>query len=176
MYQFIYQSPLGPMVLLGQDGALSSIYFLDGQNPPSYPEKESPDLQAGTLWLRAYFQGDPLALDGLPLAPQGTPFQRDVWALLREIPYGQVTSYGVLARVLAKKYGREKMSARAVGAALAKNPLAIILPCHRVLDGKNFLRGYAWGLERKKALLEGEGLKIIQNKVIQPSFALFKGL
>lgn len=176
MYQFIYQSPLGPMVLLGQDGALSSIYFLDGQNPPSYPEKESPDLQAGALWLRAYFQGDPLALDGLPLAPQGTPFQRDVWALLREIPYGQVTSYGALARVLAKKYGREKMSARAVGAALAKNPLAIVLPCHRVLDGKNFLRGYAWGLERKKALLEGEGLKIVQDRVIQAPLASFGDL
>lgn len=176
MYQSIYQSPLGPLALVDQEGGLCSVYFLDGQNPPVYLEKESPALQAGRLWLEAYFHGDSPALDDLPLAPQGTPFQKDVWDLLREVPYGQVTSYGVLARVLAKKYGQEKMSARAVGAALTKNPLAIILPCHRVLDGQGFLRGYAWGLERKKTLLEGEGLKIVQDRVIQAPLASFGGL
>ncbi|MGM9582461.1 MAG: methylated-DNA--[protein]-cysteine S-methyltransferase [Phascolarctobacterium sp.] len=106
-------------------------------------------------WLDEYFAGRCPAFTP-PIKPQGTPFQKLVWQLLLEIHYGSTTTYGELARAVAQQLGKQRMSAQAVGQAVGHNPIAIIVPCHRVLGKNGQLTGYAGGLERKKALLELE--------------------
>ena len=101
-------------------------------------------------WLDAYFAGKPMPVD-LPLSPAGTDFQRRVWDILLTIPYGETTTYGAIAKQLGAP-----MSAQAVGQAVGKNPLAIIIPCHRVVGANGQLTGYAWGIERKQWLLRHE--------------------
>jgi methylated-DNA-[protein]-cysteine S-methyltransferase len=124
---------------LGSRG-LRRLVFLDGR-----PEAEA----GGELFaaLTAYFHGEG-SLPDIPLDLAGTPFQVKVWRALLEIPFGQTVTYGGLARRLGVKRG-----ARAVGLAVGQNPIAIIVPCHRVLGSEGELRGYAYGLQRKKALL-----------------------
>ncbi len=102
--------------------------------------------------LEAYFAGDLHAIDNIPVAAAGTPFQRDVWAALREIPVGKTLSYGALAA----KIGRPK-AVRAVGLANGANPIGIVVPCHRVIGADSSLTGYGGGLERKRWLLDHEG-------------------
>ena len=117
-------------------------------------------LDATTRWLDRYFTGrDPGFLPPLDLETQGTPFRRTAWRLLLDIPFGQTTTYGRLARELARLTGRERMSAQAVGQAVGSNPIAIIVPCHRVLGSQGQLTGYAYGLLIKKALLQLEGVQ-----------------
>ncbi|MGM9529892.1 MAG: methylated-DNA--[protein]-cysteine S-methyltransferase [Phascolarctobacterium sp.] len=106
-------------------------------------------------WLDEYFAGHCPDFTP-PLKPQGTPFQELVWQLLLDIPYGATTTYGELAQAVAQRLGKERMSAQAVGQAVGRNPIAIIIPCHRVVGSKGQLTGYAGGLERKRALLELE--------------------
>lgn len=103
-------------------------------------------------WLDGYFAGRRPDF-APPLKPQGTHFQELVWQLLLDIPYGATTTYGELAQALAQRLGKERMSAQAVGQAVGHNPIAIIIPCHRVVGKNGQLTGYAGGLERKKALL-----------------------
>ena len=103
-------------------------------------------------WLDDYFAGRRPDF-APPLKPQGTPFQELVWQLLLDIPYGATTTYGELAQAVAQRLGKERMSAQAVGQAVGHNPIAVIIPCHRVLGKNGQLTGYAGGLERKKALL-----------------------
>ena len=102
-------------------------------------------------WLDHYFAGDPIAIS-FPLAPQGTAFQERVWQLLREIPYGETKTYGQLAQDLSCG------SAQAVGQAVGRNPLTILVPCHRVMGKDGQLTGYASGLDRKRWLLHHEGI------------------
>lgn len=153
-----YASPLGPMRLTGDGEALTGLRF-DGP-PADVPTAESekkplPVFVETAQWLDRYFDGrEPGAAP--PLRLRGTPFQRAVWALLLRIPYGSTTSYGELARQLAAREGFSRVSARAVGGAVGRNPISVILPCHRVVGAKGALTGYAWGLERKAALLELE--------------------
>lgn len=103
-------------------------------------------------WLDEYFAGLCPAFMP-PLKPQGTPFQKLVWELLLDIPYGATTTYGELAQAAAQRVGIKRMSAQAVGQAVGHNPVAIIIPCHRVVGSKGQLIGYAGGLHRKRALL-----------------------
>ena len=103
-------------------------------------------------WLDGYFAGRRPDF-APPLKPQGTHFQELVWQLLLDIPYGATTTYGELAQAVAQRLGKERMSAQAVGQAVGHNPIAVIIPCHRVLGKNGQLTGYAGGLERKKALL-----------------------
>ncbi|MCG9894428.1 MAG: methylated-DNA--[protein]-cysteine S-methyltransferase [Fimbriimonadaceae bacterium] len=110
-------------------------------------EAESPLTQAGREWLDAYLQGDSPVMD-LPLDPTGPPFWRRVWQELVRIPPGRTTTYGELAMQIA-----DRRHARAVGQACARNPLPIFIPCHRVCGADGLLHGYAWGLNRKRALL-----------------------
>jgi methylated-DNA-[protein]-cysteine S-methyltransferase len=105
--------------------------------------------------LRAYESGKTLSFN-LPLEPEGSDFRIDVWKLLQEIEAGERTTYGTLAKQLAADRGLEGMSAQAVGGAVGHNPIAIVIPCHRVVGAKGQLTGYAGGLERKAALLEHE--------------------
>ena len=158
IYTAHYDSPLGGMTLVSDGMALTGLYF-DG-------ERDFPDLSPGRKkdlplfgevmrWLDLYFDGkEP---DFSPaLNPTGTAFQMSVWAILRTIAYGETTTYGAIAKRLEKKTGK-RMSAQAVGGAVGRNPISIIVPCHRVIGANGSLTGYAGGLDKKEYLLELEG-------------------
>lgn len=151
-----YQSPLGPMTLLADDDKLCGIYF-DGQKyfMAGFEALEKAEQATAVLletkaWLDQYFAGQKPSHAHLAPAPRGTAFQKRVWAALAEIPYGKRVTYGDLAVKLGCK------SAQAIGAAVGKNPLTIMIPCHRVLGAGGKLVGYAGGLDRKQALLKLE--------------------
>ncbi|OGB29516.1 MAG: cysteine methyltransferase [Burkholderiales bacterium RIFCSPLOWO2_12_FULL_61_40] len=150
-----YDSPLGPMVLAATPAGLAGVWF-DGQrhqpDPSPWPAAPNhPVLQAAQAQLAAYFAGTRRSFD-LPLdLERGTAFQQSVWRALLQIPYGATLSYGALGAVIGKP-----SAVRAVGAAVGRNPVSIIVPCHRVLGAQGALTGYAGGLERKTALLQGE--------------------
>lgn len=158
-------TPIGP-ILLSSDGNSLTGLWLEGQKyyPDALPQEgmfvsNCPVFHQVSDWLAAYFAGKSPEPDRVPLSPSGTEFQRQVWALLREIPYGETTTYGALACQMAARLGRERMSAQAVGNAVGRNPISILIPCHRVLGGNGSLTGYAGGLGRKQWLLDHE-----QNK------------
>ena len=154
-------SPLGTLTLGASEAGLAGLW-MEGQknHPRDLPGAEAPELPlfAETArWLALYFSGQ--KPDFLPpLAPEGTPFQQAVWALLREIPYGQTVSYGELARRLALRNPSGRVSARAVGGAVGRNPVSILIPCHRVIGADGRLTGYDGGLDRKRQLLTLEGV------------------
>ena len=145
-----YESPLGILWLTGTDGILTGLSF-------SEPDGEflTGSFESAKHWLDAYFQGIPRPVD-FPLSPKGTAFQQLIWKLLLEIPYGKTATYGELARYAAAHLGRDKMSAQAVGQAAHNNPVAIIIPCHRLVGAGGNLTGYASGLDRKRWLLNHE--------------------
>lgn len=173
-------TPVGPLRLVAVDGGLSAVEFL-GEMPSGPGEAASvrahvarggglepcrgsrddadPVLVEAAEQLAAYFAGERTGFD-LPLAPVGTPFQQRVWAALREIPYGRTASYGEIAGRL----GRTGHGARAVGVANGRNPIPVVVPCHRVVGASGALTGYAGGMDRKRILLELEG-------AIQPRLA-----
>ncbi len=123
--------------------------------PPRSRAPSAVLLQA-MRWLDRYFAGAQPTPDELPLAPAGTPFQKQVWQLLRAIPYGQTTTYQALAVQMAAQLGVARMSAQAIGGAVGRNPIAIILPCHRVIASGGTLGGYAGGAAKKQWLLQHE--------------------
>lgn len=145
-------SPVGPLLLTANDAALTGIYF-DGRHPRAALGDDAqeyaaqPVLKETARQLKEYFAGRRRDFD-LPLAPEGTPFQRSVWGALRAIPYGETQSYGAVAR----RIGRPR-AVRAVGAANGANPLSIVVPCHRVIGADGSLTGYGGGLARKRKLL-----------------------
>lgn len=151
-----YESPLGTMLLAATDDGLAGVWF-EGQKhgPDSRGWREDarhPVLRAAVAQLQAYYAGQRNDFD-LPLDLRaGTPFQQSVWSALRAIPPGGTTSYGELARRLGRP-----QAARAIGAAVGRNPVSVVVPCHRVLGTGGSLTGYAGGLERKTALLRLEG-------------------
>lgn len=151
-----YQSPLGTMLLAASDSGLAGVWFIGQRHGPEgmpWPEvAQHPVLDAAAVQLGEYFAGTRNQFT-LPLdLALGTPFQQSVWQALLAIPPGQTTSYGELGR----RVGRPQ-AARAVGAAVGRNPVSIVVPCHRVLGTAGALTGYAGGLERKTALLRLEG-------------------
>ena len=160
MFTCDYESPLGQMLLAADDAGLMDAWFygqryfargLEGaeKNAGTGELADSPVLLAARCWLDAYFAGERPGVADVPLAPRGTAFQRRVWGALLAIPYGETRTYGELAAELGS-------SPRAVGAAVGKNPISVIVPCHRVLGAGGSLTGYAGGLARKQALLEIE--------------------
>ncbi len=156
-------SPIGDMlVVTDAQGVLRSLWFDDGE----LDRRRSPRLQYGALPLEpgsapefirrallAYFDGEIAALDRIPWAAAGTPFQEAVWRALRLVPAGATISYGALAA----RIGRQA-AVRAVGAANGANPISIVVPCHRVIGANRALTGYGGGLERKRWLLAHEGV------------------
>ncbi len=159
-----YPSPLGRILLAEENHALTGLWFEDQKYYADTLKQETavlaPDsevLQQAARWLDRYFQGEKPSPGELPLAPEGTPFCREVWKILCEIPYGETVTYGRIARRIAASHGRQNMSARAVGNAVAHNPISIIIPCHRVIGTGGRLTGYAGGLDRKRKLLALEG-------------------
>ena len=157
-YAAYYFSPLGRIVLMSDGTALTELDFAEGVPEVSavHTQKDLPVFREVCRWLDVYFAGrDPGALP--PLAPHGTAFQQAVWNILRGIPYGTTTTYGgIAARIAAARGGR--MSAQAVGGAVGRNPISILIPCHRVIGTDGSLTGYAGGLDKKEYLLRLEGV------------------
>ena len=154
-YQTLYDSPAGPLLLSSDGERLTGLSFAPA-GMLSAGQAALPVFQQAAQWLDLYFSGrEPLC--SVPLAPAGSAFQKEVWAMLRELPYGQTVSYGALAGMLAEKRGLARLSPRAVGAALGRNPILLLIPCHRVLGAGGRLTGYAGGLAKKAFLLRLEG-------------------
>ncbi len=155
-----YQSPLGEMTLIADEDALVGLWFEGQRHAPRLCandaiQRATPILEQTKAWLDLYFSGTEPPFT-IPVRPNGTAFQRDAWRLLAEIPYGQTITYGELARRLAWMRGVTRMSAQAVGGAVGRNPIALLIPCHRVIGTDGNLIGYAAGIEKKAALLELE--------------------
>ncbi|MEV6794328.1 methylated-DNA--[protein]-cysteine S-methyltransferase [Streptomyces sp. NPDC051320] len=149
----VIDSPYGPLTLVATDGVLSGLYMTDQRHRPPEETFGAPDpRQFGAVvsQLTAYFGGE-LTEFTVPLTLHGTPFQRSVWQQLQQIPYGETRSYGDLADRLGKPG-----ASRAVGLANGKNPVGIIVPCHRVIGSTGSLTGYGGGLDRKQRLLAFE--------------------
>jgi len=145
--------PLGIVLLASRGGALVRLDLIDDERDVAIRRDWRPDdgrLEHAAVQLREYFNGERTTFD-LDLSLEGTPFQQKVWAALREIPYGETISYGDLAARLGRPG-----AARAVGNANGRNPVAIIVPCHRVIAAGGGLGGYSAGLERKRFLLDLE--------------------
>jgi methylated-DNA-[protein]-cysteine S-methyltransferase len=153
LFTMTLKSPVGPLRLFATEGALTAIYLENHKGAPALTASEREDhpvLLAARRQLEEYFAGERVSFD-LPLEPSGTPFQQAVWMALREIPLGATWSYGDLARHVGRAG-----AARAVGAANGKNPLSIIVPCHRVVGSDGTLTGYAGGVPVKRWLLDHE--------------------
>ena len=147
---YAFSTPLGPMALAGEDGAITRLY-LPGAPTPRLTSHPTPLLLEGERQLLEYLGGRRKTFD-LPLNPQGTPFQRRVWQALEAIPFGETRTYRDVAQAVDSPRGF-----RAVGMANHRNPIPILIPCHRVVGADGSLTGYAGGLELKKALLALEG-------------------
>ncbi len=147
-------SPLGTLFAACEDDAITALLLPKERQllPQQAQPGTAPVLEAAEAWLTDYFAGKIPEIT-FPLAPKGTPFQQSVWALLRKIPYGQGVTYGAIARQLGRT-----MSAQAVGQAVGRNPVSILIPCHRVLGAEGRLTGYAGGLDAKRKLLHLEGI------------------
>jgi methylated-DNA-[protein]-cysteine S-methyltransferase len=149
----VMPSPVGPLTIVARDGVITGLYMQAQRHGPdpatlSLPaDADDEPFATAVSQLTAYFDGSLTQFD-LPLAPEGTPFQRKVWDGLREIPYGHTVSYGELARRIGSP-----AASRAVGLANGRNPIAIIVPCHRVIGSDGSLTGYGGGIDRKRFLL-----------------------
>ncbi|GAA4898607.1 methylated-DNA--[protein]-cysteine S-methyltransferase [Tessaracoccus lubricantis] len=149
----IMDSPIGPLTIIERDGALAAIYMTEHKHAPApetFGERVDDALPEVTRQLHQYFDGERTDFD-LPLNPVGTEFQKSVWDEMAAIPYGQTLTYGDIAAAL----GRPTAS-RAVGAAVGRNPISIVVPCHRVVGHSGKLIGYAGGADRKEYLLAHE--------------------
>ena len=150
-------SPIGLLTLAGQGDCLTNLVLEAAAHPPSERSHWVEDKRAfpdAVAQIEEYFAGERTSFD-IALAPHGTNFQQRVWDALCEIPYGETRSYGEIARQIG-----QPRAARAVGLANARNPIPIIVPCHRVIGAKGSLTGYAGGLETKGALLDLEHLEL----------------
>ena len=153
-------SPLGGILLAADEAGLTGLWFDGGKYfadslPADHTERDTPVLAETRRWLDLYFSGsEPDFLP--PLHPAGSAFRQSVWELLLQIPYGRTTTYGEIARQLAKERGLVRMSAQAVGGAVGHNGLSIIIPCPRVVGAGGSLTGYAGGIGKKMKLLELE--------------------
>jgi methylated-DNA-[protein]-cysteine S-methyltransferase len=157
-------SPIGPLRLTAARGALTALYLPNWDGPvEGDPSRTDPVLDEAVAQLRAYFVGERSTFD-LPLAPEGTPFQRTVWDELVRIPFATTISYGELAARIGKPH-----ASRAVGLANGRNPIAIIIPCHRVIGASGKLTGYGGGLPTKAWLLDHEKSRLQPYLIQRPS-------
>jgi methylated-DNA-[protein]-cysteine S-methyltransferase len=157
----VVESPLGPLTLRADDGVLSGLYMLEhrhGPGPERLGERMADAAPAAREELAAYFAGE-LREFSVEVVLRGTEFQQRVWAALREIGYGETCSYGELAVAIGSP-----AAVRAVGLANGKNPVSIIVPCHRVVGANGSLTGYGGGTDRKRALLELEGAACVSGE------------
>lgn len=149
-------SPLGPLVLTSDGENLTGLWFENRSIiQEDWQEKELPIFSETQSWLQQYFTGKDPAWT-LAVKPEGTDFRKKVWAALLEVPYGETASYKDIAQILDATSPDRKTSARAVGGAVGKNPISIIIPCHRIIGSDGALTGYGGGIDRKIKLLELE--------------------
>ncbi len=157
-----YESPLGTVLLAAKEKSLIGLRITPQTADPSkyhepiQEQPQNPVLLAAKSRLDRYFAGENPSINELPLNPIGNKFSQTVRNLLKTIPYGKTTSYGAIAQQVASIKGIKKMSAQAIGGAVGRNPIAIIIPCHRVIGKSGALVGYTGGLDLKIALLEHE--------------------
>ncbi len=178
LYTTSYASPLGA-ITLANDGENLIGLWMSGQKYFAATLKgrveEKPDLPGFAKvkkWLDAYFSGEKPAIAELPLAPIGSEFRKAVWDILCEIPYGQCTTYGEIAKKMAARMNKESMSSQAVGGAVGHNSISIIIPCHRVVGSNGSLTGFSGGIDKKIKLLELEGVDMSQFFVPSKGTAL----
>ena len=171
-------SPVGALTL-GSDGENLIGVWLEGQKyfggtigKDLRRQDGLPIFAAARDWLARYFAGEKPQPSELPLRPIGGEFRQQVWRLLCRIPYGQVTTYGALAKELAAQMARDSMSSQAVGGAVGHNPISIIIPCHRLVGADGSLTGYAGGIAAKVKLLEHEGVELSRLYVPKRGTAL----
>lgn len=151
MISCIYESPIGPFTLASNGEAITQLEFEGGRYPlPQYPRGDDKVLKQARKELDAYFAGK-LKDFTVPVAPEGTEFQKKAWKALQKIPYGTTRSYGQQAKVVGNP-----SASRAVGAANGRNPIAVIIPCHRVIGSNGSLTGFGGGMKRKQFLLDLE--------------------
>ncbi|MCL2807289.1 MAG: methylated-DNA--[protein]-cysteine S-methyltransferase [Coriobacteriia bacterium] len=163
-YATQYHSPIGLLTLACKDEKLAGLW-VEGQKhhgagmTNELVFKDDPLVFGATkLWLDRYFGGLAPEPEELALTFQGSDFRRGVWSILCKIPYGSVITYGEIAKRMAASLGKAHMASQAVGAAVGRNPISIIVPCHRVVGASGNLTGYAGGLARKLSLLKLEGV------------------
>ena len=165
-YSTTYPSPLGLITIASTEDALVGLwiegqkYFIGSLKEPLTERPDLPILIQTRQWLDRYFAGEQPSLTELKLAPIGSDFRQRVWSILCQIPYGETTTYGEIAKQVAAELGRETMSAQAIGGAVGHNPISIIIPCHRVVGTNGSLTGYAGGIDKKIWLLNHEGLDL----------------
>jgi len=167
LLESFYNSPFGKIKLLSDGEGLCGLYFENQQGFLKEKAAEKADVKPfilAKLWLDDYFKGKIIKTPNeLLIKPCGNSFRQAVWKNLLEIPYGKTTSYGEIAKVIAKEFNKEKMSAQAVGNAVKNNPISIIIPCHRVIGKNGNLTGYSGGLDLKIKLLKLEGAQFKKN-------------
>lgn len=152
-----YPSPLGEILLACDDMGLTGLWFVKQKYfakglDPNHTKQAHPILNDAKHWLDVYFSGQ-IPTELPPLHLIGTAFQQEVWEILCQIPYGKTITYGEIAKVIASQRGLSSMSAQAVGGAVGRNPVSIIVPCHRVVGTNGNMTGYAGGIDKKTALL-----------------------
>lgn len=152
-----YDSPIGTLELSFKDKKLCGLTITnvcsDNDSLANLPY-----IIKVKNWLNKYFKGEVVNIDEIPLLIEGTDFQKVVWRVLMDIPYGEVVSYKSIAEMVASLMGRSSMSNQAIGTAVGKNKIAIIIPCHRVIGSNEKLGGYSLGIDKKISLLELEGI------------------
>lgn len=167
IYTGKYTSPFGSITMAGNGRAITGLWF-EGQRyfganlPKENKPEELPVFEETRRWLDIYFQGKEPGFRP-ELAFGDTPFRMAVWEILLTIPYGKTMTYGAIAKHMAKKLGVPHMSAQAVGGAVGRNPISILVPCHRVVGVNGSLTGYAGGIEKKRELLKLEKVDLFRS-------------
>lgn len=160
-YQTKFQSPLGELQLISDGSALTHLLYPNQHIENVKTKGDLPLFQKVTQWLEQYFEGNHPVID-FTLAPHGSDFQREVWDELIKIAYGDLETYGNIAKSVGQKLGKPKMSAQAVGGAVGRNPISIIIPCHRVVGKDGSLTVYGGTIDNKIKLLEIENVDMSQ--------------
>ncbi len=162
IYITYYNTPIGEVLLASKENKLVGLwikgqkYYLGNLKEDLQIKDDDETLVNAKRWLDRYFRGEKPKISDIELAPIGSEFSKKVWKILCQIPYGKVTTYGNIAKEIAKRTNKEKMSPQAVGNAVGHNPISIIIPCHRVVGSNGNLTGYAAGIDKKIKLLEHE--------------------
>ncbi len=165
-YKANYFSPVGKITMVCDGKNMIGLwiegqkYFLETLKQKPILKDDDKILMQAKKWLDSYFNMQKPKITELPLAPKGSLFRQNVWKILCKIPYGEVYTYGQIAKEVAKQMGKKTMSAQAVGGAVSHNPISIIIPCHRVIGTNGNLTGYAGGIDKKIQLLKIEQVDI----------------
>lgn len=173
IYTSTYKSPIGNLLIASKDNKLVGLwmenqkYYLSNFKEEIVETENLEILVKTKKWLDRYFNGEKPNINELEISPIGSEFRKNVWEILKNIPYGEVITYNDIAKELAKQKGIKKMSAQAVGGAVGHNPISIIIPCHRVVGTNGSLTGYAGGIKKKIYLLEHE--KVNMDKLFVPT-------